>query len=822
MLDSAAQDDKTAVEQAMGSLREELPAAASQELAAMMAAYFRYGSDGRLPTADDVLSGIEEINRGAANAAMHVRYTDELARLVIRAAEPAVNHWRTVNSQAAADLALSIEEGRFNYDMADSIMSDNRIGPDDYSRMAAIADEAADRLSVDGIDGKPLASYLEERVKLAMVDAGSLPELDKIYAALPEALRNAVSATYDMNVSRLIVNGLENIRREYVITGSLEAGQVAMAREYMGRLKSIDGEAAEALSGRFASIVEGPEGRRVTEGSVARLTLPSAEPIVAAPPSQIAAMSMVRPLGPQVGAVPTDAEVADLAKVMASQASDAKEALKGRVGDAIRSAAREEAYALGGVVGSSLKELTVEIEGMEPVVLSKAAGTLAEGQTLLDALKKMSKEAPDNAALAKAVADAAAKGYMQYETAYAVYEDGTSDISKEAAIKIDKDGKVVAQTSTETVDLRKAVVVRGHNHPGSYDAATFERETSVDRANLDSGVFGSSRGLTIIKRLPGGLYEARFISRTVAIGDYDAAMERLFGKSWTVDRSLGEAADGTIVERLDGEASLAALALRSLKEGTVAAIARMDSGAVEKLKAEIDGWLPGAMASSRGRDAPDLKTVNGLAVILKMAGVFTEEHGVVVDTRRGAFDYASVVGAISGIDVRNSPVKYYVVVEPDQDLGDTEKIKGINIVRAPSGASVALSVRQYIDTTGVKMPDYNIAYAVTDSLMSVANIDQHYKENAAKGAKALSNFLVANKGAIEKDSSVPAATLIVELTAKLASQNRPTVFAVGCQQTTIARLKGMLNGILRLIQKLNLNAIMSEFVSTMRAVSVSA
>ena len=85
------------------------------------------------------------------------------------------------------------------------------------------------------------------------------------------------------------------------------------------------------------------------------------------------------------------------------------------------------------MVGSSLKELTVEIECMEPVVLSKAAGTLAEGQTLLDALKKMSKEAPDNAALAKAVADAAAKGYMQYETAYAVYEDGTSDISKEAA-----------------------------------------------------------------------------------------------------------------------------------------------------------------------------------------------------------------------------------------------------------------------------------------------------------------------------------------------------------------------------------------------------
>jgi hypothetical protein len=62
---------------------------------------------------------------------------------------------------------------------------------------------------------------------------------------------------------------------------------------------------------------------------------------------------------------------------------------------------------------------------------------------------------------------------------------------------------------------------------------------------------------------------------------------------------------------------------------------------------------------------------------------------------------------------------------------------------------------------------------------------------------------------------------MMELAARLASQDQPTAMAVRCAGDTVKKLQGLLGGILRVIEKLNIGEIFQDFIRSMKSAAKS-
>jgi len=228
---------------------------------------------------------------------------------------------------------------------------------------------------------------------------------------------------------------------------------------------------------------------------------------------------------------------------------------------------------------------------------------------------------------------------------------------------------------------------------------------------------------------------------------------------------------------------------------------------------------------SSNKNLSSLQIADAIARVLKEAGVYEGNLAVVIDARSGSYDFAAVEEAMSKVASKDSPVRYFIITDTGMKSANSE-VHIINIEKG-AGANVMDAVRGAIDSVSgqykVKIDNWNIAYAFPEEHIGL--VEEHYRTvSDASDIRTMSNFLVTGKGAFknpQEHTEVPGATVMMELAARLASQDQPTAMAVRCAGDTVKKLQGLLGGILRVIEKLNIGEIFQDFIRSMKSAAKS-
>jgi len=431
---------------------------------------------------------------------------------------------------------------------------------------------------------------------------------------------------------------------------------------------------------------------------------------------------------------------------------------------------------------------TIQIDGQERVVV------VNDGETVLDAVKRVINGSSLSDALKSAMLESIeAKANMGYEVAFSVGKDGKVQYrTKETSMVFDADGRNFVYRSVQDFDQDTLFIV--HSHP------TMSRNFEADIANKET--LGGAGSLVI---LPGGEVNMLFAPERIPAAASIEGFTGTLAYTQNITRgNLVESVDAKVVKEavIDVMGPAADRLLRIL-----AASPEIKAEDLEKLTVDINALQAGNSGAS------SLSVAENIARLLRTAGVYTSDLGVVIDCRAGGYDYKAVTAAIKTATTKDSPIKYFILV--DESVAD--RAEGVITVTAGELDQAMKAA---------KVESQNTAYAVMEDKAGMEMMKNHYRQTGDKEKK--SSFLVSGKDSVKgKDGEIPSATLMVELIRladRVASQDSPTAVAIGCAKSTIKELetvRTMLGGFLRIIKKLNIGEVISGFLSAMRATSVS-
>jgi hypothetical protein len=320
---------------------------------------------------------------------------------------------------------------------------------------------------------------------------------------------------------------------------------------------------------------------------------------------------------------------------------------------------------------------------------------------------------------------------------------------------------------------------------------------AADRANVDNGEFGN--GVVVVLQGVEAVPEVLTPRATITI------KSPALVKGWTTTMMTSVLADGSYREMVRSDRQ--SIAIDAAKQ------------LMEKFQ-----------AAKSANAAYAFTIMESVARLLKEAGVFRENLAVVVDTRNGAYNYNEVTDAIrDSFPSEDSPIKYYVVV--DESARITQK-PGVNVVVVAKGEDVVSAVRGSVDN---QIPSANIAYALTEraSGQDVRSMDKHFQTGSrAVNVNMMSNFLISNGQAAKTGGKMaaPVASMLTFIRAmeKLASGDSPTIATTnGCSSHTVSTVKsinGRLSAVgifLRIIQRIDIQKVVKEFLTALRTTSIS-
>ncbi|MFA6609276.1 MAG: hypothetical protein WCT15_00300, partial [Candidatus Omnitrophota bacterium] len=446
-----------------------------------------------------------------------------------------------------------------------------------------------------------------------------------------------------------------------------------------------------------------------------------------------------------------------------------------------------------------------------------------DGISLLDAALKQAADAGDSklrSYVEKAISDFKFNGVLPYEVAFAILPDGTIKYSSLAEIVFDEDGKLRYMACTESVNKNDVVIFRGHTHP---HVAVDPREFNADQKNLDEGVFGAVKELLIIQGqqaimtvLPRTTPAMMLMAAAPAAAaqpvldityTFTRGADGLFKETMTMSEALPPVAPkkAEAKEPEKREAEVPDKVVRRDAEEPGLFKDRQESEAYtaafrsllvsDKMSKEL---LDGIKAIRAQKNLTTLQIADGIAQLLKQAGIFTNNIGIGIDARGGGYDADFIVDAIKEVAGENSPVRYCVIVGSDLEKAHIENRYSDLVARRLLNAVVVARGENAFEKAADAMRDldvkdnYSIALAITESDSNVAMVKEHY-EQRKDDPKTRLNFMIANSKVVQgvrrdhKEGDVVAGAILTEMV-KLASQDKTTVLAIACGQNTIKTL----------------------------------
>ena len=447
---------------------------------------------------------------------------------------------------------------------------------------------------------------------------------------------------------------------------------------------------------------------------------------------------------------------------------------------------------------------TLEIDGVRhPVTVAK------QGDSVTDAVTAYISDLGLAPEMEAKIIEALGEG--RYEIAFSINADGTlkKDAFVETAMVFRADGSYVYR-SRNKVDAGTQWIL--HSHPTMSEAFEADME---NRQVLDGA------GSMVI--LPDGSVRvlfaptARAAMRTGILTTTDEVVGETARLSYTFEATKPEAEAAAPIPTGMGEMIEkklpAAVGIGDLMPVSAVISALVAKRAPPRLVQEVT-----EIASDKNLSS--LQIADAIARVLKQAGVYDGNLAVVVDCRSGAYDFGEVEAAMRNVATTDSPVRYFIIAEE----GRTSANPDVNVVNVPAGAEAGMmtAVRKAIDGVAgkynVKIDNWNVAYAFPEAEMGV--VADHYRSAMdMTDIKTMSNFLVTGKKAFKtaaEHAGVPGATIMMELAARLASQDRPTALTVQCSRQTVGTLQSLLGGILRVIQRMNIGEIFTDFMRAMK------
>ena len=330
-----------------------------------------------------------------------------------------------------------------------------------------------------------------------------------------------------------------------------------------------------------------------------------------------------------------------------------------------------------------------------------------------------------------------------------------------------------------------------HARPGVYEApcafnglpfigrATYQGAPPVWDITIEDNLPVISREEKLLKGVIG--IEERgvrtFAPEPITVGGY-AVMPpgRMTGEE-TPDEILNRAAEHLIAE----------LAERSVDKKTLEELMRI--------------------ASTSGMSAE--QKFSRIALILKDAGVYAGNLGVVFDARDGMFDAESMMQKLNVLP-GDSPIKVFFIVGSEEI--DTRGAIKIVVTDDKELTNILSSELEKYEIDH----NYNASIAIIESRIEIA------VSNLTK-AEDKFNFLIAgeNEEVLKVRANMPALNML-NLMVKLASQNQATVMTIDCAKDTneaLSKLKEKLGHLLRFIPitAQEIWRYISEFITTVQA-----
>jgi hypothetical protein len=238
---------------------------------------------------------------------------------------------------------------------------------------------------------------------------------------------------------------------------------------------------------------------------------------------------------------------------------------------------------------------------------------------------------------------------------------------------------------------------------------------------------------------------------------------------------------------------------------------------------------PAASAPAGTAAVSEFKLFNDLALLMKQAGIYKDNIGVVIDARGASYDAAALKKLREAISAYGTlPVKYGIIVDSSRlgeeavmELGKIGSVAVITLeVGKGSDADQIIKAMGEKSVTGAS----NIAVA-TFSGDNARFLEEHYSATPGEDAKSKRlNAFVADKSIIQTKEGVVgepdkvAAGALLTLLVGLASQNETAVVLVGCNLS----IKDKSGFRLVRLTALEIGRIVKEFLIALRSTAKSA
>jgi len=213
-----------------------------------------------------------------------------------------------------------------------------------------------------------------------------------------------------------------------------------------------------------------------------------------------------------------------------------------------------------------------------------------------------------------------------------------------------------------------------------------------------------------------------------------------------------------------------------------------------------DALGPPGYAGIRPQESA-IEKVNGIALKMKEAGIYNENIGLVLDARAGGFNIDSAKDTFGKLP-KDSPIKVFVIVDSDDEktFDSIQKFGAIpiSVVKDEAADRLLNKIERALKDNGVASnANASIAIPELQSELAIA----HYE--TTQSPNNMFNFAIAGEDILQSKTQSLHELALLDLLARLASQNQPSVMAIGCRDSlfeTLSSLQERIQTVLKLIR----------------------